>query len=50
MYPVNMVYLFSVSVDLSVGSSDGFTAGEDFDRTHQVDHLALLGTSPSVST
>lgn len=39
----------SVRVDLSVGSSDRYTDGEDFDRTHQVDHLALLGTAPSVS-
>lgn len=47
-----MVFIFccSVSVDLSVGSSDRHTGGEDFDRTHQVGHLALLGTSPSVST
>ncbi len=36
-------------IDLSVGSGDGLTDGEDFNRTHQVDHLALLGTSSSVS-
>ena len=33
-----------------MGSSDGYTDGEDFDRTHQMDHLAQLGTSPPVST
>lgn len=35
---------------MSVGSSDGSADREDFDRTHQMDHLALLGTSSSVST
>lgn len=48
-----VIYCFIVglfSVDLLVGSSDGYTDREDFDRTLQVDHLALLGTSPSVST
>ncbi|KAI3373673.1 hypothetical protein L3Q82_022267 [Scortum barcoo] len=35
--------------DLSVGSGDRHTDWEDADRTHQVDHLALLGAAPSVS-
>lgn len=39
----------SVSVDLSVGSSHRNTGGQDFNRPHQMDHLSLLGTSPSVS-
>lgn len=47
-----LIFIFycSGSRDLSVGSSDRLTDREDFDRTHQVDHLALLGTAPSVST
>lgn len=39
----------SVSVDLSVGSSHRNTGGPDLNRPHQMDHLSLLGTSPSVS-
>lgn len=39
----------SVSVDLFVGSSHRNTGGQDFNRPHQMDHLSLLGTSPSVS-
>ncbi|PWA23020.1 hypothetical protein CCH79_00001855, partial [Gambusia affinis] len=34
--------------NLSLGSGDRNTDREDFDGTHQVDHLAMLGTSPSV--
>lgn len=50
---MSAVYLFccgALYVDLSLGSGDGYTVGKDFDWTHQVDHLAQLGTSPSVST
>lgn len=39
----------SLSVDLSVGSSNRDPDGPDINRPHQMDHLDLLGTSPSVS-
>lgn len=39
-------YIFA---DLFVESSNRYTDREDSDRTHQVDHMALLGTSPPVS-
>lgn len=41
---------FNVPVDLYLGSSDGGTDRKDFVRTYKVDHLALLGTSSSVSS
>lgn len=34
--------------DLLVGSSHRQADWKDFDRTYKVDHLAVLGTSPSV--
>lgn len=48
----NNVFILSCSgsTDLPVESRDRYTDGEDFDGTHQVDHLALLGTAASVRT
>lgn len=40
----------STVVDLPVGSSHGRSNRKDFDGTHKVDHLAMLGTTAPVST
>lgn len=41
--------MFATFIDLPVGSSHRRSNRKDFDRTHKVDHLAMLGTTSLVS-